>query len=168
MGFGRTTKNTLSCLGGMRTREPRRELAGNGAETLRPGTSNTVHDHGKPSRAGLDERCRLPFAVQTFAADAPATICSRRRISAHHTRPTVHAVTRVAQEREKDNARASTRPFEAMKSFFHAVEEFPSTFSTWGWCETRSGGAVHHVQYVDKQRDSLNSNEESQREETCK
>ena len=47
--------------------------------------SRRVHDRGKPSRAKPDERCRTPFAVQTFEAKTPATRHSQRRAKVDHT-----------------------------------------------------------------------------------
>ena len=47
--------------------------------------SRRVHDRGKPSRAKPDERCRSPFAVQTFEAQTPATRHSQRRAKVDHT-----------------------------------------------------------------------------------
>ena len=45
-----------------------------------------VHDRGKQSRVKPDERCRSPFAIQTFEAEAPATRRSWRRTKVDHTR----------------------------------------------------------------------------------
>ena len=47
--------------------------------------SRRVHDRGKPSRAKPDERCRTPFAVQTFEAKTPTTRRSQRRAKVDHT-----------------------------------------------------------------------------------
>ena len=47
--------------------------------------SRRVHDHGKPSRAKPDERCRSPFAVQTFEAHTPTTRQLQRRAKVDHT-----------------------------------------------------------------------------------
>ena len=44
-----------------------------------------MHDRGKPSRAKLDERCKSPFAVQTFEAKTPMTKRSQRRAKVDHT-----------------------------------------------------------------------------------
>ena len=46
--------------------------------------SRRVHDRGKPSRAKLDERCRTPFAVQTFEAKTPTTRRFQRRAKVDH------------------------------------------------------------------------------------
>ena len=43
-----------------------------------------MHDRGKPS-GEPDARCRPPFAVQAFAADAPARGCSWRHRQEDHT-----------------------------------------------------------------------------------
>ena len=48
----------------------------NGNTTIQ---SRRVHDRGKPSRAKPDERCRTPFAIQTFEAKTPTTRRSQRR-----------------------------------------------------------------------------------------
>ena len=48
--------------------------------------SRRVYDRGKQSRAKPDEKCRSPFAIQTFEAEAPATRHSRRRTKVDHTR----------------------------------------------------------------------------------
>ena len=47
--------------------------------------SRRVHDRGKPSRAKPDERCRTPFAVQTFEAKTPTTRQFQRRAKVDHT-----------------------------------------------------------------------------------
>ena len=47
--------------------------------------SRRVHDRGKPSRAKLDERCRTPFAVETFEAKTPTTRRFQRRAKVDHT-----------------------------------------------------------------------------------
>ena len=47
--------------------------------------SRRVHDRGKASRAKPDERCRTPFAVQTFEAKTPSTRRSQRRAKVDHT-----------------------------------------------------------------------------------
>ena len=47
--------------------------------------SRRAHDRGKPSRAKPDERCKSPFAVQTFEAKTPTTRRFQRRAKVDHT-----------------------------------------------------------------------------------
>ena len=47
--------------------------------------SRRVPDRGKPVRAKPDERCRTPFAVQTFKAQTPTARRSQRRAKGDHT-----------------------------------------------------------------------------------
>ena len=148
----------------MRTRKPRRGLAGNNAEKLRPdhpnsqdATSTTVHDRKKPSRTETNEKGRPALAVQTFAEAVPAK-CSWRR--AQRGPDTARRKSRPRQEDscpahdesnclahasmdEKHNTKNfCTRLFAPSRLFIRSIR---------GRGLRRSGGAVHHVQHVDKQ-----------------
>ena len=150
----------------MRTWQPRRDRAGNNAEKPRPdqpssqdATRTTVHDRRKPSRAEPDARCRQPFAAQAFAAGAPARVCSCRRTQEDQTM--ARRKPRPCQKRQVPEAQDEAH------CLAHAgTEEKHTKASTQTLCgersgapghahETLSGGAVHHVQHVDKQQDSL-------------
>ena len=141
----------------MRTRKPRRGLAGNNAEKLRPdqpssqdATSTTVHDRRKPSRAETDARCRPAFAVQTFAEAVPAR-CSWRRAQEDQTR---HGGNH--DQDKKTVAQLRTNPTAShtqtwMRSTTRKASARDSSPQYAKGVETRSGGAVHYVQHVDKQ-----------------
>ena len=152
---GDKLRGGLSCLGGMRTRKPRRERASNNAEKPLPGQPSSVaarSTHGARSRdpeqsrsptQGADRRSRhLPHRQMLQLGCVPDDAHKRTEHGTAEPRPCEKDSFRT-QLRTTPNARTRrhgrdarhegfhTRLFAVMQSFFCTVEECPSTHSTW-------------------------------------